>query len=64
MKNNKPFHFDELHKLAVSKGWYLNMATSNQGLIYWLDWKNANGDWNQEQFLSLTKLSKFIKEVV
>ena len=56
--------FDELHKLAVSKGWYLNMATSNQGLIYWLDWKIANGDWNQEQFLSLTKLSKFIKEVV
>jgi len=56
--------FDDLHKLVISKGWYLNMSASNQGILYWLDWKNADGDWNQEQFLSFAELSKFYKELV
>jgi len=56
--------FDDLHKLVTSKGWYLNMTASSQGIVYWLDWKNADGDWNQEQFLSFAKLSKFYKELV
>tara|TARA_Y100000593_G_scaffold95130_1_gene200453 strand:- start:18599 stop:18844 length:246 start_codon:yes stop_codon:yes gene_type:complete len=57
------YTFDELHKFATLKGWHLNMATSHKGLIYWLDWKDEDGDWRETEFKSIKSLTSFIKGV-
>ena len=64
MKSELTYTFDELHKFVTLKGWHLNMVTSHKGLIYWLDWKDESGDWNEKEFKSINSLTSFIKEVI